>query len=389
VPQYGDQVIAATGDNRFVLAWKQSTLQPGGWVDDLYYTVHNTAGGTVAPITQLTNDTAGNTSGNIEPALAALSGNRAFLSWVRRLSGNDDVHYVVVDSNGGLVKGETDLSADDGSEFTDWRNYDAVQLSDGKILAVWEGWGCFLGEWAPRVRFALLDAAYNAMGAPTCLGPKSAAALYGDGEASVTADADSHAIITWRDSTYTSVSYSRHLYYALVNSSGDVLTQPMIFKAANGLSPFLTVNFNGYGISTYSSTLPAGVDAWVESETLNPTPADGVGAVPVWAGNHGLTTATGVTLTATLDISATYAGDTSGIAPVVVDNTVTWMLPDLDWLDQRGFNLFVDIPDAAPGTLFPVSFVIGSGAADETPADNSATGNVWVALALFLPLVTR
>lgn len=244
VPRFYSPRIAATGDNRFVLAWLREHLESNGWVDDIYYAVRDSNGNEVKASTKLTEDTPG-TSGYLNPALASLSLNRAFLSWASRQQDNDDIYYAVIGSDGNLVKTATDLSVDE--TVVDWRNYDAVQLSDGKILAVWEAWGCFAGEWVPRLRFALLDTSYNRIGTPTCLG--NAPATLGDFAASVTADTDGHGILTWMD--YDS-SNRRNLYYALVDSTGSVLTQPMIFRTSQASSPYIISSYWGYGNTSYS-----------------------------------------------------------------------------------------------------------------------------------------
>ena len=245
VPRFYNPRIAATGDNRFVLAWLREHQESGGWVDDIYYAVRESNGSEVKPITKLTNDTPG-TSAYYAPALASLTSNRAFLSWVSRQDGNDDIHYAVLGSDGSIVKGDTDLSVDE--TVTDWWNYDAVQLSDGKILAAWEAWGCFGDEWTSRIRFAVLDSSYNRIGEPQCLG-RAAAAISGDTAASVAADRAGHAIITWIDRDGSS---RRNLYYALVDGSGSVLTPPMVFRTSQATSPYIETSSEGYGNTSYS-----------------------------------------------------------------------------------------------------------------------------------------
>ena len=91
------------------------------------------------------------------------------------------------------------------------------------------------------------------------------------------------------------------------------------------------------------------VDAYVQAPTLIGGPPASVAAIPIQYGNHGATTATTVTLTATLGISLTYTGDTSGVTPTVISDTITtvrWNLPDLAFYGDGQFDLQVRLPDA-------------------------------------------
>jgi len=251
-------------------------------VNDIYYTIRDTGGGVIRGITRLTNDTPGD-SGYYAPAIASLSSNRVFLSWVRRLSGDDDIYYAVLESSGLLAKSITNLSEDE--TVVDWWNYDAVELSDGNILAVWEAWGCFAGEWVPRIRFAVLDASYKRIGTPTCLG-KAEASITGDRYVSVAADDARHAILTWMDSDW---SYRRNLYYALVYARGAVLTNPMIFRTSQATDPYIFTSYEGYGNTSYIVTVeptptpthtPTSTATATRTPTRTPTPTPTRTATP-------------------------------------------------------------------------------------------------------------
>ncbi len=253
VPRFSQPRIAATDDSRFVLAWTREIWESAGYVDDIYYAVRGSDGTSVKAITRLTNDTPGG-SGYFDPALARVSGSRVILSWESRAGGNDDVYYAVLSSSGAVVKPATDLSVDES--VVDWRNFDVAQLPDGRILLAWEAWGCFGDEWVPRIRFAILDSAFNRVAGPTCLG-RAPAASTGDTGVSVTAGGGGYAVLTWMDYDY---SYRPNLYYALVGSDGRVLTPPMIFRSggasSQGGSPYIATSSSGYGNTTYH---PVGV----------------------------------------------------------------------------------------------------------------------------------
>jgi len=382
VPQFYDPRIAATGDNRFVLAWTRDHQESAGRVDDIYYAIRDANGAEVGAITRLTNDTAGSDTRYKAPALASLSSNRVFLSWFRGEGANDDIYYAVVGSDGTLVRAATDLSVDE--TVVEWNNWDAVQLSDGKILAVWEAWGCFPGEWVPRIRFALLDTSYNRMGTPACLG-KAEAAVTGDVGVSVAADDAGHAILTWMDSDY---DYRRNLYYALVDGSGSVLTDPMIFRTAGPTdwARSIETSFEGYGNTSYSCV--DGMAAFSPSQFFAPPGFNA--ALSVHCANHGARTASGVVLTATLDSDLTYVSDTSGVGHTVSGNDVVWSLPDLGLWDSQDFTVFVQVPSgAAYGTRYPLTLTLTSDGPEANPADNIDSAEVMAARQVFLPVVLR
>lgn len=384
VPRFYNPVIAATGDYRFVMAWQREHRESAGWTGDIWYAVLNHTGGIVRNPSKLTNGGPGS-SVHYTPALTPLASNRTFVSWITRRSGNDDVFFTVIESDGNLAHPLTDLSVDE--TVTDWRNYDAVQLSDGRILAVWEAWGCFPGEWVARIRYVMLDGAYNRIGTPTCLG-KAEAAITGDTSVSVAQGGDYLGVLTWMDNNY---SYRRNLYYALVDANGAVVTPPTIFQSSQATSPYIFSSYTGYGNTTYSWTPPAGVDS-----ALSATPAIGYAApggmatsVEVRLQGRGGVAATSVRLTATLDPRLSYVDDTSGVTPTVSGQTVTWNLPDLRLYDIRQFQVNTRATGGSLGDSLPVQLQLTSAEPDLTPTDNQATVQVRLSRPLYLPLLIR
>lgn len=244
VDTFSDPIIAATADNRFVLAWEKEHQESGGWVNDIYYAAYNSIGNPVKNITQLTNDTPGY-SEFILPRIATLSSSRAIITWVNRVDGNDDVYYAVINSSGTLLKTATNLSVDES--VVDWWNGDVVQMSDGRILVAWEAWGCFPSEWTARTRFAILDGAYNTIVPATCLNNEPVAAEK-DGNISLAADNSGNAILTWINGPADT------LYYALLKSSGALVTPPMPFYTAKESltsTGTFSINSHGFGNTSY------------------------------------------------------------------------------------------------------------------------------------------
>jgi hypothetical protein len=382
VPAFYNPRITVTGDNNFVLAWAREHQEPGGLVGDIYYAVRNHLGVEVKAVTRLTSDTPGDDEYRI-PRLAKLSSNQAYLSWTSRVVGDDNIYYVILNSDGGIAKDITNLSIN--QDVVNWGNYDsAVQLSGGKILAAWEGWGCFPGEWAPRIRYIFLDNSYNPIGTPVCLDSRPAGTT-GDVNLSITTDLSDHAILTWSDGN------SSNLYYALLNSSGDIQTAPMIFRTGQSSSPYIMTSYTGFGNTSYSS-IPAGVDTMVSTDTpfVFAVP-NGTSSIEVNYTNHRLTKATSVVLQAALGTGLTYLDDTSGISPTISGNLITWNLPTLYFLDAGQFALHVQVSsNAMVGSHFSAAFALTENEVDASPNDNTASFEVRVASGqIYLPMVQR
>jgi len=225
-PQFWSPRIAATTDNRFMLAWQRSHAD----LSDIYYAVRDTSGAEVRKITKLTNDT-GWEDGYYRPTLTALSPDRVLLAFDR---GDGDIYFAVLDSSGNLLRYWQNLSNDARSRSD--LAPDAVQLSDGRIVVAWTS--------DSRIRFAVLDRSYNQIAGPITL--DNPAAVTGDDYVSVTADASGRAILTWMDADSF---YRRNLYYALVDGKGKVLTPPMIFRTS---PTSIQTSYEGYGNTSYS-----------------------------------------------------------------------------------------------------------------------------------------
>ncbi|MBC7228597.1 MAG: hypothetical protein H5T61_15420, partial [Thermoflexales bacterium] len=358
--------ITATGDNRFVLAWYREHSEGSGWVEDIYYTIRDTNGNLVKDITRFT---AGQAGGPYfyYPALASLSNNRVLLAYTR----NDETRYAVLDSAGNTVKQETSL----GYGYRP----DAVQLSDGKIVVAWTRWINNRGF----IQFAVLDGStYTWTAGPITLSNPAAPA--GEDFVSVAATT-AGAVLTWMDESWSS------LYYALVDSNGNILTPPMIFRMAGAVSwgsPTIETSYEGYGNTSYTWNPAKNVDAWVQAPGLAGAPPGGVGAAAVRYGNYGMTTATSGVLTATLDGALTY-WNANPMPNSVNGSEVVWNLPDLSFLDQGQVLLWVRVPEAEIGTRYPVTWTLTSAGSESNPNDNTAATQVMVARQVFLSLVLR
>jgi hypothetical protein len=369
VPWFWSPRIAATGDNRFILAWQRESLESAGWLEDIYYAVRDASGAEVKPVTKFTNGVAGY-SMYVSPGLAALSNNRALLAY----NGPGGILYVVLDSSGNIVKSES------STHSLGWAP-DVVQLSSGNIVLAWHGWISNRRV----IQFTVLSGTnYNPVAGPTTL--NNPIAPTGDGWVSVAADAAGHAILTWMD-----YEWLYNLYYALVDGNGNVLTPPMSFRTSQAYGFFIETSAEGYGNTSYSWTPPSGVDGVAASSaSLFGGPPGGNAGISIRYANYGTTTATHVVLTATLGSGLTYVSDTSGVVPTVSGNNVVWNMPDLGFLESRDFTLYVQVPSgAAYGTRYPVTLTLTSDGPEANFVNNTATAEVMAARQVFLPLVLR
>jgi hypothetical protein len=298
------------------------------------------------------------------PGLAALNGGRALLVY----DGPNGISYTVINSAGGIVKAET---ATGGWGYRP----DAVQLSDGSIVVAWEG----------TIEFVIIDGTtYDKTYGPSWL--SNPAAITGDAYVSVAADEAGHAIVTWMDSDW---SYRQNLYYALLDGSGNVLTDPMVFRTSQAPTPRIESSYSGYGNTSYSLITPttSGVDARLSS-FLASAPPDGTAAIVVSIGNYGSTSATSVVLTATMDSSLDYEG--ASFPPTSTGGeSVVWSLPSMDFLGHGQIILHTHVPSATIGTRYPVLLYTSSFEPEANPSDNDFTAEVMISHQVFLPPVFR
>lgn len=199
------------------MAWYQTIRGHSSWDFRNYYTIRDTSGGEVRPISQLISD---GPSLDYAPSVTALAGDRVLFAWTRSYDTWDykhasDIYYAISDSAGNLVIPATNLSSDGASQ----RNYgpDAAQLQDGRAVIAWTV-GVYPNE---RIRYAVLDAGYQRISGPATL--SNPAAPLWESLVSV-APSGQMAVLTW-----IGQSFERSLYYALINRDGAQVTPPQRF----------------------------------------------------------------------------------------------------------------------------------------------------------------
>lgn len=360
--------VAATNDNNFAIGWSRYINTNSGSLDDIFYTLRNSSGGQVKPVTQLTSDTPGSSDGYDAPNLVQLSGNRVLFT-MHRFS-NWSVYYAVLDSMGNIVKGQTPTNIYGSSP-------DAVQLSGGNIVIAMSS--------SYDISYVVLDNSYNLISGSNYL--SSPAAISGNDFVSVTADQANHAILTWSDADWYN---PRNLYYALVGADGSILTPPMIFLVSRAQEPYLNTSYSGYGNASYSWLAAFGVDgiATFNSTTFN-APRSGLAAIGIQYTNRGGTPGRGVNLTITLDPGLTYLSDSSGLTPQVIGNQVIWELPDLYYLDRGSLILSVGVPSDDYGTSYPLSLNLTTDGPEAKPEDNIDNADVSIAHGTYLTKIFK
>ncbi len=350
--------LAATHDGHFVVAWSQRLEEPTGLVGDVYTMVLDAGGLTIQGPTKFTDDAIGGEFFG-SPALAPLQGDRVLLA--HAVPGG--VTYAIFDSAGGLLHQgpviPVPVAPVAGSGI------DAAEMADGTILLAW----------TDGPNYVLIDGAtYDLLAGPVSLNSPA-------GLLSATSAPAGHGILTWRG-LYNGAT---NLYYALIDSAGDVVVEPMVFRSRP----------SGFGLgNTGSNNAPytveptaPGVDMSVTSPALAAGPPGGVAPIPIQLENAGASPAHSVIITATLGSGLNYLRDTSGITPTIIGSTLAWNLPDLAFLGNGTFNLFVQLPDVPVGLQFPVMLEIAAAEPDANPADNQAAVSVMVAHQRFFPVL--
>lgn len=197
-------------------------------------------------------------------------------------------------------------------------------------------------------------------------------------------------------STYLGTMGDDYPWSVAVDAYGDAYlagwTESSVFPTTFGA---YDTTFNGVTDAIVAKFRPSGptsdnVDAYVHLPRQVYVSPDGAIALPVGYGNLGATKAVSAVLTATLPVTLTYLGDTSGITPTVQGNVVSWALPALPFPTDEEFTLLLGRTAPDPlGTRYTLHFEIASGGIEDDPRDNTADVDVIVARKVFLPLVGR
>lgn len=396
VPAFRSPRIAATGDDKFFVAWERSvltytehvsgteTMSETHNLDDIYYAVYDTEGLSVTDTINVSNNVPSQATRSLAPAIAAVNADRVFLTWAQRRPpelGGDDILFTVIDSSNAEIEPPTAIAEDAPPAPLEWSNFDVVELSNGNILAAWEAYGCPDYEWSARIRYAVFKGNnYNRIGQPACL-PATIDAVGGDGSVSLVADNQSHAILTWSD---RADDQRKNLYYALLNANGNVATDPMIFVQNGSSSGLLGTGFSGYASASHIF-LDASVNINPPSKhenTFDPV------AFTIDYGNQGAVTGTDAVLTLTLAPSLTYLADNGPTPPVINGQNITWNLTDVLPWSQESFEVQITVsPTVRLLQSYGLTATITVGGQEVNLDNNVDSANVVYSRQNFLPLI--
>jgi hypothetical protein len=222
-PHFYYVTIAASDDNRFVIAWPRG----GDNYVDVWYAIRDTAGANVFSPFEFVGDSVSDL-----PVLNSLTGGKVILTWQSYYS-NLNPRYAVINSDGSFLDLPSFINLPGQGLASTSLQPDAVQLPNGKVAI---GWPTYDG-----VQFVILNSSYRIESGAAAITPNAqmGAAF------SMTTDADSHVIVTWLDG----YDYD-HLYYALGDSTGIFLTDPMIYKKSGRE---IDGGWNGQGNAPFES----------------------------------------------------------------------------------------------------------------------------------------
>lgn len=237
----------------------------------------------------------------------------------------------------------------------------------------------------PVIHYMLLDGSFSPMfDTPQAL--SADASVSGNDFVSVTYDKDNRIILTWMAYPQDPVKrlwrseFRIHLYYALLDSQGQVITPPMIFKHArqsSGGTYYLITHQEGNGNTTYSWEPPSVVDVGLHllQDKIHGRIGERVGLTLEY-GNNGGKVATGVRLMLQLPDGLSYLSDTSGVAPQIEGSTLIWNLPALGFLDQKTFTVWLRVAQSPPQREMAVRASIATQQEDADTSNNKVTGTV-------------
>ena len=264
VPRYWDVHLAVNEKNNFALAWRREAQEKPSQtcgsqctLDDIYIAVSTSLGAPLVSPTRVTKDTLGMSEGYYSPNVTALSGGR----WLTIYNHNPGgLAISVLDSQGNLI-----LSRSFIGKFG-WSPVAKQLINSDSIVIAWTAW---TGN-NPQIHMLVLDGnTYEWVSGPDIL--TNPAALTGGDYASLAADSNGRAILTWMDFN----ANNRHqLYYVLIDETGSILTTPMVFHTAktdtNGLLHIET-GVSGNSIATYRKFLDVPLTYWASGwiEQLN------------------------------------------------------------------------------------------------------------------------
>lgn len=371
---YFDTTITAVGDTRLAVAWTTevtSTVPSGLSVSISAAGVDASSGLVVVPSKILAQGAVGGAR-YVVPKLTYLQGGNIFLAYHRLDGTSESPNYSLIyeELNQNLTQVFGPYSID--TLFGGFP--DVVQLSSGRVLMAWQD---------TQIQYALLErsaAGYTI----TMQGVLPQMGMDEDMFVSVAADREGTGILSWSNST---VNEQHVLYYAAVNSNGDVLAGPMVYKTSlNGI----TTSYYGNTITSHAlAPDPLSADLRLNgSSIITLPPKANTAAVQVVVANRGQGTAQNVTLTATWPATNPPVLVTSAQPAATCSATsCTWNLPDISASGSRNVMVYLRVTPLPFGEYYPIQFSVK---ATGTPdPDDTFTTAIYPALRFIVPYVQK
>lgn len=228
---------AISGEGRFHLTWiEKHTRNTGLITTDLAHAVYSDAGATVKQAVIINPIDHADKIDYFEPALVSYNNNQLllfyFVSDTTDLENPvDKIVYSRLDAAGNLLQPQTPLYEVVGEEI------DAIQMGDGSVGLVWTN------SATERINAAVLASDLSK--------PANFIVLMNPDDrpsraVSITRGENNQAILTWMDG-----GLLERMYYAVINSSGDVVVTPLSFKYREGESALETIA--GFGNAEYQA----------------------------------------------------------------------------------------------------------------------------------------
>lgn len=234
LPYYDTTSACVTMNGHYVVAFEDERRHSGGDESrNIIYAVYDQSGAVVKGPSAVTASVPGDTVYG-DPSLHCLDDNRAVLAFSRHTvaSGSYAVMLTVFDSSGNTILTPQQVSGASGYRP------DAVQFQDGKIMLAWTN------STGPGLQYVRLRGdTFAVIGSPASL--NSPDGRLAD-NASVTMTMEKHAVVTWIDAS----AWNR-LYYALIDSQGQVLSAPMLFYSGKEDNSLLLTSVAGQGNAPY------------------------------------------------------------------------------------------------------------------------------------------
>jgi uncharacterized repeat protein (TIGR01451 family) len=388
VPVLSAPKLVATSANRFFLLWRQWTpVLSYDHVDNLYYEILDSAGMVLTPATQLTNDVPGNYDSGLFAGVGLLASDQIGIAYVQALGSTKDVFFTVLNEAGGTVYPITNIS-NNGEGYKEYGYPEVAQFSDGNVAIVWatrNGIPLMTIRSSTYAEQILPPMGFN----HSAFQGKANDSLL---DFSLVPQPNNQMVVTWGDAA--SDKQENHLYYGVFDSLGTLLAPPAISYTTQSLrlgslnygATSYTLGPTDTGVDT-SITVPTSLLATPDGQLTLPIKFQNYGQTSATGVVVSATLPEGVSYLG--DTSGILPAQTS--APALTGGQqLTWQIPaEMAFLGNGQFALQLSLSDAPIGTTFEVAVTITSAEGDVLPDNNAQTLTITLINQVFLPVIVR